>query len=186
MGNTQSNLDMDKIKKTILDLQVTPSNEFEFYIKLSIYEKKYLRFFCNETLWDLSIADHCNGDSYLPKTHMRNCETIQGKSNMLKIDRGQGLALLIIPSQKAYMKLIYGDTYCIEAVEFVRYKAINRLMSHIEPFLSTGYDLLVVDHNGNITSFCEKHDDRDGYFVRWSPPNYKKENMVVYEKHLEL
>lgn len=105
-------------------------------------------------------GEHSDCVEWRPQSHMRDFEVIENDKGV--IARGQGIGILIVEYNKAYVKLKY-DKYTplgVKAAVYGLWGHESRAREILESDLSLGYDVLLMSPHGQI-SLCEKRDERD-------------------------
>ena len=99
---------------------------------------------------------------WTPNSHMRDFEVIDPfTENEIKIARGQGIGVIIVPPFNRVIKLFY-EKGSITHAEMGVYQSLDELSRVcIHPDLGIGYDILVLEGKSGFRSYCEERDDRD-------------------------
>ena len=169
MGNSNTNLKIDHFFDE--DIQY---NDKIYYVKINLERPAANRYgnyrnylYLRMQNARLDILDYIDNDDseyeyyeFTPKTHMRDFEVIVDDN--IKIARGQGICVVIIPQANSYVKLIYetsSDHGVIPSVFSVWYNS-QETKDILSSDLSIGYDVLIIN-NGKEYNLCEEIDERD-------------------------
>jgi hypothetical protein len=195
MGNTKTKLQIDQY----FEKKIVPK-KINFSIKINLTTpaknrddevRNYVIVECNKnTKDDLVIWNGTEGilegvkatqkwtytHEWTPRSHMRDFEVIDSFTpKELRIARGQGIGVIIVEQLEMYLKLYYtkDSEFGVKAASYSLWYHGERSKEILSEDLALGYNVFLIDCEGDVHDLCEEKDERD------------KEDIIIYAPGLD-